>query len=53
MSLVCLLLALICLAVGLIAPVIMDKLIAPAAAQTMDYNSYISAILTLASKTLH
>ncbi|NJE08017.1 cation:proton antiporter, partial [Thermococcus sp. M39] len=53
MSLVCLLLALICLAVGLIAPIILDKLIAPAVAQTMDYNSYINAVLSLASKALH
>jgi len=53
MSLICLLLALICLAVGLIAPVVIDKLITPAATQTIDYNSYVSAILNLASKVLH
>ncbi|MCD6140091.1 MAG: cation:proton antiporter [Thermococcus sp.] len=53
MSLTCLLLALTCLAIGLMAPTIVDNFIAPAAAQTLDYNSYINAVLNLLSKLLH
>jgi|Deesub1362B_J571_1020462.scaffolds.fasta_scaffold00105_67 multicomponent Na+:H+ antiporter subunit D len=52
MSLVVLVLALTCLAIGLLAPVILDKFIAPAAEQTVNYQVYIKAILELASKTL-
>ncbi|ADT84115.1 proton-conducting transporter transmembrane domain-containing protein [Thermococcus barophilus] len=53
MSLVCLLLALVVIVIGLMAPIITDKLITPAATQTMDYNSYVNAILNLASRVLH
>ncbi|WP_457754293.1 proton-conducting transporter transmembrane domain-containing protein [Thermococcus sp.] len=53
MSLICLLLALVVIVIGLMAPIITDKLITPAAAQTMDYNSYVNAILNLASRVLH
>ena len=53
MSLICLLLALVVIIIGLMAPIITDKLITPAATQTMDYNSYVNVILNLASRVLH
>ncbi|NJD99819.1 cation:proton antiporter [Thermococcus sp. LS1] len=52
MSLVCLVLAVICIIVGLATPIIVDSLINPAATQAMDYNSYINAVLDLALKTI-
>ncbi|WP_456326109.1 proton-conducting transporter transmembrane domain-containing protein [Palaeococcus sp. (in: euryarchaeotes)] len=48
MSLTCLILALICVILGLMAPVIIDRLITPAVGQILDYQSYISIILKLA-----
>lgn len=53
MSLTCLLLALICIGIGVMAPAIVDNLIVPAAAQTIDYKGYINAVLNLLSKVLH
>ncbi|HIP88765.1 MAG TPA: cation:proton antiporter [Thermococcus paralvinellae] len=48
MSLICLVLALAVIIIGLTAPLIIDKLITPAATQTLDYQNYIGVILELA-----
>ncbi|RLE57633.1 MAG: cation:proton antiporter, partial [Thermoprotei archaeon] len=47
MSGVCLILALIIIAVGLLAPTIYNALISPAASQAMDYNTYIEVVRKL------
>ncbi|CAB50371.1 proton-conducting transporter transmembrane domain-containing protein [Pyrococcus abyssi] len=45
MSMICLILALICIAIGLIAPIVLEKLINPAVIQAMDYETYVRAAL--------